>query len=176
MSLNSAIFIFFSLPYSTRDCIAAMPMTIFHVCLVCIWLNFLLFKFFALNIANSLHALTTKHTGKTHTVDTPATVDADSTTVHNSERFCGPFASVDKHRRTVFIDSVSFACTSFYYCLSISTFTCFKFLLFFVSMCILSFYFTPNSSFGILNLKTFNRTISNLAKITCEHDMLRTIK
>ncbi|KAH9404613.1 hypothetical protein TYRP_000439 [Tyrophagus putrescentiae] len=47
--------------------------------------------------------------GKTHTVETPATVDADSATMHNSERFCGTFASVDKHHRTVFIDSVSFA-------------------------------------------------------------------
>ena len=50
------------------------------------------------------------NTGKTHTVDTPATVDSDSATMHNSERFCGTLASVDKHRRTVFIDSVSFAC------------------------------------------------------------------
>ncbi len=49
-------------------------------------------------------------TGKTHTVDPPATVDSDSATMHNSKRFCGTFASVDKHRRTVFIDSVSFAC------------------------------------------------------------------
>ncbi|KAH9403546.1 hypothetical protein TYRP_014725, partial [Tyrophagus putrescentiae] len=48
---------------------------------------------------------------KIHTVETPATVDADSATMHNSKRFCGPFASIEKHHRTVFINSVSFACS-----------------------------------------------------------------
>ncbi len=41
-----------------------------------------------------------KNTGKIHTVE--ATVNADSATMHNNEHFCGTFASVEKHRKTIF--------------------------------------------------------------------------
>ena len=43
-------------------------------------------------------------------MDALASMDANSATMLNSERFCGTFASVDKHRRTDFVHMLSFAC------------------------------------------------------------------